>query len=120
MSDPEDRIIFYTDDDVHGQAVIRARKRGVEIVTSNEAGNRGADDIVHFAYAIEHGYVLVTGNMGDFEALFYEYAATGRDQPGMVCISSRIRQKPNLIAGTLHLIYEVADREYMKNRIWRA
>jgi hypothetical protein len=115
----QDRIVFYTDDNVHGGAIRQARQMGLSLVTAYEAGNYGADDVVHFAYALDYQYVVVTGNILDFEKLFYEHAATGKDQPGLVLISPRIYKNAGLIAQELRLISEAADQNTMKNRLWR-
>lgn len=115
---PGEKIIFYTDEDVDGDETRWARNLGVEIVTAVEAGNRTKDDPVHFAYASEHGYVMVTGNHLDYEALFYEYAAKGIDQPGLVLISADIRHRKGLIARELSFLFQTADRDFMRNRIY--
>jgi hypothetical protein len=117
MSD--DTISFYADDDVDGPAIRWARKLGILIVTSNEAGNSGARDSEHFSYAVEHGYVLITGNKKDYEPLFYEWAESGADHPGMIFIGPDIRTSSGVIAEELQLLNELAGREFMKNRIWR-
>lgn len=119
MSQSETHIIFYTDDDVNGEAIRWARNLGVQIVTANEAGNRGADDPIYFDYAAAHGYVLVTGNIRDFEALFYRWAESGREHPGMVLIRPEVRTSAGWIAQELQILFEAASPEYMINRIWR-
>lgn len=119
-SDAEDvKITFYTDDDVDGPAIRWARNLSVPIVTANDAGNRGAYDPVHFAYAAEHNLVLVTGNVQDFEKLFYEWAQSGRDHPGMVLITPEHRTSSGLIAQELQILYELETQSFMRNRIWR-
>jgi hypothetical protein len=115
----EDRITFYTDDDVDGPAIRWARNLGVAIVTSNEAGNTGEYDETHFSYAVNHDYVLVTGNIKDFEPLFYAYAVSGLDHPGIVFIRSEIRTSSGFIAEELQILFELGTREEMKNRIVR-
>ena len=114
----ESAIIFYIDDDVHGQAIRIARKKDVELVTSNEAGNSGADDSVHFAYAIEHGYILVTANIKDFVPMFTEWLEGGNEHPGMVVITSQRIKIAWLIANTLEIIQHAGNIEDIKNQIW--
>ena len=116
MSDSS--IIFYIDDDVHGRAVRIARKKGVELITSNEAGNSGADDKVHFAYALECNYVLVTANIKDFVPLFHEWLENGKEYPGMVVITSQHIKNAWLIADTLEIIWRAGSVGDMKNQIW--
>ena len=112
-------LIFYTDDDVHGRAIKMARQLGVQIVTANEAGNRGARDPDHFAYALEHRYILVTGNVTDFEAIYYKWAESGEDHPGMVFIAADLRTSFERIAKELAFIHEAGTVDDLKNRIWR-
>lgn len=96
-------LTFYTDDNVDGPAIRIARELGVDIVTSDEADLLGAEDLVHFRYALDHDYVLVTGNFKHFEPLFIEFLATGEDHPGMVFIRARHHKNSVLIAQTLAL-----------------
>jgi hypothetical protein len=115
----DDRITFYADDDVNGPAIQWAKSLGIQIVSSNEADNRGAHDPIHFSYAIEHNYVIVTGNKKDYEPLYFEWAESGADHPGMVLIGPDNRNSSGYIAQELLFLYELADKEYMKNRIVR-
>jgi hypothetical protein len=110
-------ITFYTDEDVHGDAIKIARHRGVAIVTANEAGMGGSEDEDHFAYAVETGFILVSANVQDFRPLFDAWVAAGREHPGMVLISSRKAQRAGTIADGLCLIYENYGRDELRDRI---
>jgi hypothetical protein len=104
--------IFYTDDDVNGIAIRMARKRGVQIVTSAEAGLGGADDADHFAHAVEQGYVLMTANIQDFAPLFAGWLADGNSHPGIVFITGLNNQRPALLAAALDALrdWDMANR----------
>jgi hypothetical protein len=118
QEDATPRIVFYTDEDVNGPAIRIARDLGVEIVTANEARMRSADDPDHFAYAVERGYVLVTGNITDFAPMFRDWLAGGQDHPGIVYIYPHHRKNSRLIARELRTLYEAGMPDDMKNQTW--
>ena len=115
---PEDNIIFYTDDDVHGGAIHIARENGVDLITSNEAGLLGAHDPVHFAHATENDYVLVSANIRDFKPLFDEWVAGGNAHPGMVLITSKHQKNAVHIARKLSEIQTETTKEEAQYRVW--
>src|SRR2546422_3774579 len=51
---------FYTDENFPNPAVDLLREMGGRVVTSQEAGNNRHPDENHAAYALRHGYVLLT------------------------------------------------------------
>ncbi len=103
---------------MHGKAARVARKRGVQVITSNEAGNLGAADDIHFAYAIERNYVLVTANIGDYLPLFNQWLAEGKTHPGLVLVSSAHIKNYILIANELQLIAIAGTPEDIRNGTW--
>jgi len=114
LSEQPPRNTFFTDENVSGTAISLARVFGAEIITTEEVGLRRADDLTLFDYAVEHGYVMVTVNVKHFDPLWYQFAATGRDHPGLVYIRRKHFHSHRLIAEWLALL---AD-EPMTNRIW--
>lgn len=96
-----DENTFYADDDINRIGLRMARNRGVTIVTSDEAGLSGADDDIHFSYAIEHGYVLVTANIQDFRPMVDEWLEQHDDFPGIVYVNGLANQRPKAIADGL-------------------
>lgn len=119
MTESTSKIIFYTDDDVNGRAIRLARHLGVEIVTANEAGMRGAYDQEHFDYALERRYILVTGNITDYENIYYEWAKSGDDHPGMVLIAADLRTSTVRIAKELETIAKAGTPSDLVNFHWR-
>jgi hypothetical protein len=114
---PFPKPTFYTDDDVDGLAIRIAKDQGVSIITSYDAGLLGADDPVHFRYAWENGYVLVTGNRRDYIVLFGEAIGSVKEYPGIVFIKPSVREMSNHIANYLRLFYEAGDQRDFQNRI---
>jgi hypothetical protein len=112
------RTSFYADEDVNGPAIRIARNLGVRIVTSNEVGPGGFSDKEQFRYAVEHGYVLVTGNIRHFAPMFKEWLEAGRDHPGIVFIHPRHHKNSNLIAEELHLLHEAGTPDDLKNQAY--
>jgi hypothetical protein len=56
--------IILADEDVNGPAIDLARRIwNIEIVRVVDVGLAHTDDQIIFDYAIEHGYVLVSGNI---------------------------------------------------------
>ena len=111
-------ISFYTDEDVNGRAIKIAQNLGVKIVTSSEVELGGSSDEEQFRYAVEHGYVLVTGNIRHFAPMFKEWLAAGRDHPGMVFIHPHHHKNSKLIAEESHLLYEAGTPDDLKNQTY--
>ena len=105
--DPSDKKIYVTDANVFGPAVELARsKHGLQVIRDQDL-NLECDlddyDQCLFDYAMEHGYVLVTGNIKDFEPKYYEYAATHETTPGIIFIQPNHSRSAELIAEWLAL-----------------
>lgn len=102
---PADNTL-YTDTDVNGRAIRAARQKtpGIKLVTAAEAGMLYADDLDHFTYAIQHGYVLVTANIQDFRPLYVDWLAGGREHPGIVFITPDESRHSSYLAEMLVLI----------------
>lgn len=104
---------LYTDEDVDGGGIKLARKLGAQIVTAKDAGLLTAGDPAHFEYAIEHNYIMVTGNIRDFDPLLREWQATRQGHPGMIYITPKHAKSSYLIAEWLALY----TYESMENRV---
>jgi hypothetical protein len=97
-----DNIRFYLDENL--------RNRGIDVVTTPEAGNMGLDDEGHLAFALAEGRVIVTQD-GDFLGL----ARKGMPHAGIVYSEPRSRTVKEIIRGLI-LIYEVLIPDDMRNR----
>ena len=116
MNDNDKKIVlFYTDDDVNGDAIKIARKMGVEIVTTNEVGLGGARDPVHFKYAIDNDYVLVTQNVRHFIPLYTAWSEAGNEHPGVVLVDNKRIKNPLTVAKYLKMIHETHTPESFRN-----
>jgi hypothetical protein len=110
--------IYITDENVEGPAVDLARAKHNLVVirdvdTDVPCPSKIKYDVCLFHYAIEHNYILVTGNHKDFEYQFYQYIETHDFHPGIVFIPRHSRRSHELIADWLALLVD----EDLTNRI---
>lgn len=103
-------IRFYTDEHV-SRAVIRGlRHRGVDVLTTQEAGMLGATDEEHLKLAGREGRVIFTQDDD-----FLRFHTIGLEHAGIVYA----RQQTSIgeIIRGLMLIYQVLEPEEMRNHI---
>ena len=105
MSSPR----FLLDENVHTpHNIIRWLKE--ENITCEWVGTVGlleADDPTIFSYAVEHGYVLVTGNIiGDFQPLVASFVSEHGDFPGIVYITAnRYKNLKHIVDKLIHIAH---------------
>ncbi len=78
------------------------RERGVDCVTTQEAGNIGRPDQGQLQYATTHSRVLLTFNRRDFLALAKVWAANGQNHAGIIL--SKQLPVSELLRHLLHLL----------------
>ena len=105
-----DHIRFYTDEQVARVVVDGLRRRGIEVLTCQEANLLGASDMDHLAYATEQQCVIFSQD-DDFLRLH----ATGISHTGIVYAHQRIPTGA-VIQGLL-LIHEVLEPHEMANHV---
>ena len=86
------------------------RRRGVDVITTTEAKNRGVTDVGQLEYAIKQDRVLVTKD-DDFLSIH----SSGREHKGIVHVRHN-RSLGEVIRGLL-LIFEVLEKKEMLNHI---
>jgi hypothetical protein len=75
------------DEDASEQAVVRGlRERGIDVVTTADAGHLGSTDSEQLAHAAEHGRTIYTFNVGDFARLHAQYQARGLSHAGITVV----------------------------------
>lgn len=72
------KLSFYFDEDIQRALYDALRTRGVDVLTTHQAGNVGADDIRQLAYAADRGRTMLSYNKRHFALLHYEWMNTGR------------------------------------------
>lgn len=58
------------------------QQAGHDVTRPRDAGLDGAEDDVHFRYAVSHGLAILTKNPPDFEALHLQYPV----HPGVLAV----------------------------------
>lgn len=104
-------IRFYLDEHVAKAVRDGLRSRGVDVVSTQEAGQAGVADREQLAHALEQGRVLVTQD-NDFLAL----AAEGLPHAGIVFITPRSASVARTIAH-LMLIHEILEVDEIRGRV---
>jgi hypothetical protein len=99
---------LYTDEDAGEHAVVQGlRARGVDVLTTLEAGQVGATDADQLAFATEQGRAIYTFNVRDFARLHGEYLGRGQEHPGIVVIPDQrysIGEKIRRLASFVHRV----------------
>jgi predicted nuclease of predicted toxin-antitoxin system len=103
-------IKFYLDEHVHPAVAAGLRRRGVDVLTTKEAGMLSATDVEHLALAASEARVIFTQD-DDFLRLH----ARGQTHAGIVY--ARQRTAVGHIVRGLMLIYQVLSAEEMHNHI---
>lgn len=88
-------IQLYLDEDVDVLVAQLLRARGLNVVTTTEAGRRRSSDEQQLAYAVAQQRTLLTHNRAHFDALAREYAVAGRTHHGIIMA---VRRSPYAIA----------------------
>jgi hypothetical protein len=80
-------VRLYVDEDAGETTVIAAlRARGVDLLTTLEAGRLGSSDADQLVYATQQGRAIYTFNASDFARLHREALQAGGSHAGIVVI----------------------------------
>lgn len=81
---------LYLDEDAMSRTVHQSlRAHGASVVTASEAGTDEFDDESQLTCAADHGYVLVTYNMGDYLRVHTRWQQQGRSHTGLILIQQQ-------------------------------
>jgi uncharacterized protein with PIN domain len=105
-----EQIRFYLDEHIHSAVAEGLRRRGVDVLTVQEAGKAGLADREQLAFALAAERVLVTMD-SDFLAL----AAEGISHAGIAYANPR-KSIGELIGGIM-LLYDVLTRADTANHV---
>lgn len=78
---------LYTDEDVANLVATLLRTRGLDILTTIDAGMMGHSDTDQLAYAAAEDRCLLTHNRVDYERLHLSYGQTGQEHAGIIVTS---------------------------------
>lgn len=76
-------IKLYMDENIPLVTTKILRNKGFDVLTTEEAGNKGVDDPRQLEFAVNDGRALVTINRIDFEALAREYFYNNKFHAGI-------------------------------------
>jgi hypothetical protein len=107
-------IKVYLDEDVHTYIAQALRLRGWEALTTEEAGQRGADDSEQILFATQRGYSILTYNINDYPHQHYEIVTSGETHARII-VGTREDPRRNIRA-LLNLLSRLSA-EAMKGQI---
>ena len=84
------KIRLYLDEDVDVALAGALRQRGIDVLTTQKAGNIGLPDEDQLTFATQAGRIFFTHNRGDFARLHQAGIRTGRSHAGII-LSDQLR-----------------------------
>jgi len=108
------RIKFYLDEDVplsFGEAL---KTRGVDALSTQEAGNKGFTDLEQMLFTVEHGRVIITHNKKDFMLLHKHYLEMKKHHHGIILTD---QQPIGILLKRVMKLWFAVNSEEMINRL---
>jgi hypothetical protein len=111
------QIRLYVDEDAMARALVRGlRARGIDVTTVLDAGMSEQNDIAQLEYAILHGRLLYTFNVGHFCHLHAQYMSQGKSHAGIIVVFRQRYSVGQQIRRLLQLI-SMKSSEEMRNNL---
>jgi predicted nuclease of predicted toxin-antitoxin system len=107
-------IEIYLDENVHVLIAKIIQSHGFKVITTHDAGRKGASDSEQLQWATEQGCAILTHDRIDFEELAAEYFASGRNHCGIIILADN---SPQEIARRMLIILNDFTADEMKNQI---
>lgn len=83
-------IGLYIDEDAMASTVVAGlRRAGIDVLTAEEAGNRGIADEAHLTFATSRNRALYSFNRRDFARIHAEWLRAGKSHSGIVLLTDR-------------------------------
>ena len=80
-------LSIYLDDSLDNDLLIALlERRGHIVISPRFVGTTGWDDYAHLEYASQHGYVLLTADVVDFQTLHIEWQRSGKHHAGIFVV----------------------------------
>jgi predicted nuclease of predicted toxin-antitoxin system len=109
-------ITLYLDEDVDPLLAQVLRERGVDCLSTKEAGNLGCSDVQQLAFSVSQGRALLTFNVKDFIRLAQESARAGRHHAGII-VSDHLPFR-ELLRRVLVLLQRQATTDLRNTLLW--
>ena len=116
---PESLFVrLYFDRHVKKQLAIDLRKRGFDVLLTEEAGMDTAPDDEQLEFAVKENRALLTFNIRDFAPLHEQWSAAGRLHAGII-VSQQLgsRQYGLLLAPLLGLLDQFSAEQMRSNLV---
>ena len=68
--------------------IVRCESEGVVVIRVHQIGLNDTEDTEIFRYALEQGYIVVTGNIRDFRPQQKAWIEAGNEFPGVIYLST--------------------------------
>jgi hypothetical protein len=108
---------LYFDEDASQVAIVTAlRRRGIDVLTANEAGREGRTDDDNLQFATSQGRAVYSLNANDFTRLHGEFLARGDHHAGIIIIPRQRYSIGEKVRRILELV-ENADADALKNSL---
>lgn len=108
---------LYLDEDTQSDALIAAlRSRGVNLMTTTEAGNSGRADADQLRHAASVKRVIITSNIADFARLHAQWVAAGQEHNGIILIRQQKWGPGELARRIIRLLADPPGKD-MRSRI---
>ena len=108
------RLSFYLDENIQSALAEAFKTRGIDALTTQQAGNVGAEDIRQLAYAAGKERTILSYNKRDFALIHYRWMRIGRSHAGIV-LSDQLAI--GVILRRLMKLFYSLQQEDMKNRL---
>jgi hypothetical protein len=110
-------VRLYADEDAGEHAVVQGlRARGINVLTTIEAHQRGASDQNQLAFAAQDGRAIYTFNVVDFARLHRGYLSRGAQHGGIIVLPDQRCSIGEKIRRLAHFVSS-ATAEEMVNRM---
>lgn len=107
------RIKLYLDEDVDISLAKTLKQKGIDVLTTQEAGKKRLSDSEQLEFAVNTKRAILTHNKRDFTLLHKDYMLKGKEHYGIVL--SGQRPIGEMLRGLSRLIFSLTV-EQMKNR----
>ncbi len=107
-----ERAGLYLDEHIQAALAQGLRARGVDVLTTQEAGNRLLNDQGQLMFAVAQGRALLSYNKRHFAKLHYDWMNAGRDHAGII-LSDQL--PVGIVLRRLMKLYFSLTREDLKN-----
>lgn len=105
---------LYLDEDVHADLAEALRKRGFDVVHTQEINKKGSNDFEQINYAIEEERCILSHNIRDFVLLHNYFMKNNLSHCGIILS----RQKPiKVTLSNLLNLLQSSSQEKLKNQI---